>query len=233
MTDAAALELILNASLLVQIVMGILLMMSVFSWFLIARKRSVYSRARKRADKFEKLFWKGRDISSLYNSVSAPDYKPEAMESIFEAGYTEFVRLRKQGNVPTMDLVTGTQRAMRVSLMREVDHLESYLSALATIGSVSPYIGLFGTVWGIMSAFHALADVQQATIAMVAPGISEALIATAMGLFAAIPAVIAYNGFANQVDKLNTRYDNFMEEFTGILQRQSHQAIQAQQQAKT
>jgi len=216
------LDMILSASLLVQAVMLLLLLMSIYSWTLILRKRKALRRARQEADSFEGHFWKGRDLNQLYNRVTAHDYSPSGLENIFIAGYTEFARLRKQGKVPPMDMITATQRAMRVVLQREVEVLEYQLPVLATTGSVSPYIGLFGTVWGIMNSFHALGNVQQATLSMVAPGISEALVATAMGLFAAIPAVMAYNNYVTEIDRIAGRYDLFSDEFTNILQRQAH-----------
>jgi biopolymer transport protein TolQ len=202
--------------------MGLLLLLSIVSWFLIFRKRSVLGRARREAEAFEDRFWKGRDLNTLYNRVTARGYVPTGMELIFESGYTEFARLRRQQGMEPMALVEGAQRAMRVVFQREMDRLEHHLPTLATIGSVSPYIGLFGTVWGIMHSFHGLAEVQQATLQMVAPGISEALIATAMGLFAAIPAVMAYNGYASEIDRLGVRYDTFLDEFTSVLQRQAY-----------
>jgi len=221
-SDLSLLQLILNASLLVQMVMLLLLLISLYSWTLILRKSRFLKRARRNADDFEDRFWKGKDLNALYNRICSYEDEPSGMEGIFTAGYMEFVRLRKQPNITPSALLEGSQRAMRVALHREIDELEIDLGALATIGSVSPYIGLFGTVWGIMNSFQALGGVQQVTLAMVAPGISEALIATAMGLFAAIPAVIAYNHYSDNVERLITRYDTFLDEFTGILQRQAH-----------
>ena len=221
-TELAFIQIILDAGLLVQVVMITLILASLISWVVIFRKRSVLGRARKRATQFEDQFWRGRDLNSLYTRITKPDYQPAGMERIFEAGYTEFARLRKQAGINSLALLEGVQRAMRVALNREVEALEHNLSVLASIGSVSPYIGLFGTVWGIMHSFHALADVQQATLQMVAPGISEALIATALGLVAAIPAVLAYNLYVTDVDRLSGRYEAFVDEFTGILQRQTH-----------
>lgn len=221
-SDLSLLQLILNASLLVQMVMLLLLLISLYSWTLILRKSRFLKRARRNANEFEERFWKGKDLNALYNRICSYEEEPAGMEGIFTSGYMEFVRLRKQPNITPSALLEGTQRAMRVALHREIDELETDLGALATVGSVSPYIGLFGTVWGIMSSFHALGGVQQVTLAMVAPGISEALIATAMGLFAAIPAVMAYNHYTDNVERLITRYDTFLDEFTGILQRQAH-----------
>lgn len=220
--DMSFIELILNASLLVQMVMLLLLLMSLWSWFLIFRKRRCLRKARRQALRFEDSFWRGRDLSALYAQLSIQEEERRGLESIFGAGYNEFMRLRKQAAIPPLERVQGAQRAMRVALSREIDELDSNLNTLATIGSVSPYIGLFGTVWGIMHSFHSLADVQQATIQMVAPGISEALIATAMGLFAAIPAVMAYNNYVTEVERLAGRFAAFQDEFTSILQRQAH-----------
>jgi biopolymer transport protein TolQ len=222
--DTFFLDMFLRASPVVQLVMLLLLLLSLVSWGLIFRKRSVLRSARRGADDFEDRFWKGRDLNNLYTRISSRDYAPSGMETIFEAGYSEFARLRRQGGIAPMAVVEGSQRAMKVAMQREIEHLDHHLATLATIGSVSPYIGLFGTVWGIMHSFHSLGNVQQATLAMVAPGISEALAATAMGLFAAIPAVMAYNGYITEVERLNSRYDNFLDEFTSILHRQAHTA---------
>ena len=176
--------------------------------------------ATRRADNFEERFWSGTSLANLYQELS--ESEAAGMERLFEAGFSEFTRMQEQRKTSADRAVEGAERAMRISLTRETDQLEHHLSFLATVGSTSPYIGLFGTVWGIMTSFHALANVNQATIAMVAPGISEALIATAMGLFAAIPAVIAYNKYSNQVERLELRYENFKEEFSSILHRQAH-----------
>jgi len=219
--DLQVLQLILHASWMVKFVMLVLLAASVASWMIIFRKRALLKSAEKAADRFEERFWSGTDMSSLYNQVTHAGGVEPGMAKVFEAGFAEFSRLREQGRVSAERLVEGAERAMRITLTRETDHLEHHLAFLATVGSTSPYIGLFGTVWGIMTSFHALANVNQATIAMVAPGISEALIATAMGLFAAIPAVIAYNRFSNQVERLELRLDNFKEEFSSILNRQA------------
>lgn len=190
MAELSFVQLILNASLLVQMVMLLLVLISLFSWTLIIYKSRYLKKARRTANEFEDTFWKSRDLNALYNRITGSDKKSLGMEIIFTAGYVEFVRLRKQSNMTLSALIDGTQRAMRVTLHRQIDELDTHLSTLATVGSVSPYIGLFGTVWGIMSSFHALGGVQQVTLSMVAPGISEALVATAMGLFAAIPAVM-------------------------------------------
>ena len=216
------LDLVMQASWLVKGVMLILLLASVTSWVIIFRKRQALNRAEKEADTFEEKFWSGTDLTALYEGITTGHRKTDGMEKIFEAGFSEFLRMRQQGRMGPNAMVEGAQRAMRIALTRETEELEFRLNFLATVGSTSPYIGLFGTVWGIMTSFHQLASVNQATIAMVAPGISEALIATAMGLFAAIPAVIGFNRFSNQVDRLEVRYDNFKEEFSSILQRQAH-----------
>jgi biopolymer transport protein TolQ len=221
-SDLQVWQLILDASWMVKFVMLILLAASVASWMIIFRKRQILKDATKGANNFEERFWSGIDMAGLAAEISDSDGEVSGMERIFEAGFGEFTRMQSQGAMSPDRIVEGAERAMRISLTRETDELEHHLSFLATVGSTSPYIGLFGTVWGIMTSFHALANVNQATIAMVAPGISEALIATAMGLFAAIPAVIAYNKYSNQVERLELRYDNFKEEFSSILQRQSH-----------
>jgi biopolymer transport protein TolQ len=216
-------ELVLHASLPVQVVMVLLLAASVLSWFVIFRKMSAFARANGEADEFESRFWSGADLAQLYRSATERNRVVGGLEAIFEAGFREFTRLRQQ--MKTMDARTqleGAQRAMRATLARELDGLEANLELLANVGSTAPYVGLVGTVFGIMISFHGLATNKQATIASVAPGISEALIATAMGLFAAIPAVWAYNRFATRVERLAVRYESFAEEFASILQRQSH-----------
>ncbi|WMC09382.1 protein TolQ [Oceanimonas pelagia] len=217
--DISFIGLFLQASLLVKLVMLGLVGMSVLSWALIINRRKVLTSARADAEQFEDKFWSGADLSRLYHESNARRDSLAGMEQIFHAGFREFVRLQKQGR-PQDTILEGTYRTMRVALSREVDRLETNLSVLATIGSISPYIGLFGTVWGIMNAFIALSEIKQATLAMVAPGIAEALIATAMGLFAAIPAVIAYNRFSYQVERLENHLANFMDEFSTILNRQ-------------
>ena len=222
-TDLSLVALVLNASLPVQFVMVILGMASFVSWTMIFRKHVVIGRATRAADTFEDQFWSGIDLVEVFNRIDIRRAGANGMERIFHAGFKEFARLRGQKSVEARDILTGTERAMRIALGREVDYLEVNLSFLATVGSTSPYIGLFGTVWGIMNSFRALGNVQQATISMVAPGIAEALIATAMGLFAAIPAVIAYNRFAHDGERLHNRYDAFVDEFSTILQRQAHQ----------
>jgi biopolymer transport protein TolQ len=220
-TDLQVWQLLLQASWMVKGVMLILLMASLTSWMIIFRKRMALAAAEKGAEAFEERFWSGIDLTALYEKVSRST-SGDGLEQIFESGFKEFTRMREQGRMTPAVLVEAAQRGMRIALVRETDRLENHLSYLATVGSTSPYIGLFGTVWGIMTSFHQLANVNQATIAMVAPGISEALIATAMGLFAAIPAVIAYNRYSNQVERLETRYESFTEEFSSILQRQAH-----------
>ncbi len=214
--------LVARASIPVQIVMIILLTASVLSWVIIVIKSKILKAARKEADRFEDQFWSGINLSDLYQRVKR-HADQHGMTKIFEAGFTEYLRNHKRAVHNTEMVLSSVQRSMKVALAREEESLDSNLSMLATIGSISPYIGLFGTVWGIMRSFIALGAVQHASLSMVAPGIAEALIATAMGLFAAIPAVIAYNRYAEQVDRLSMTYENFAEEFATILQRQSHQ----------
>ncbi len=220
-SDLSIMTLLTEASLLVQLVMLLLLLISVLSWTVIFNKWKSLSRARRTTASFEDRFWSGGDLNRLYEQVSS-NGESSGMERIFVAGFKEFVRLRKQADAEPMAVIEGAQRMMRVKLNREADAMEDNLQFLATVGSTSPYVGLFGTVWGIMNSFHALGNVQQATLAMVAPGIAEALIATAMGLFAAIPAVVAYNRFRTDTERLVSNYDNFVDEFTSILQRQVH-----------
>lgn len=222
--DLSFISLITGASLVVQIVLALLLLVSLTSWTMIFRKWRGLRLARRAADAFEQRFWSGESLGALFKQISMRQQDPQGMERIFEAGFSEFARLRKQHSNDNRVVVEGAQRSMRVALSREVDALETHLSFLATVGSTSPYIGLFGTVWGIMNAFRGLANAHQATLAMVAPGISEALVATAMGLFAAIPAVLAYNRYAHDVERLLNHYDTFLEEFVTILQRQAHVA---------
>jgi biopolymer transport protein TolQ len=210
-------HLILQASFLVQLIMLMLLAASVVSWAVIIGKRRLLGRTRSDADAFEERFWSGGTLVDLYDKVRRSK-EDAGLISIFVSGYEEFTR-QQQHKVSSEDALASVQRAMRVAQAREVDRLDGGLAFLATVGSTSPYVGLFGTVWGIMTAFIAIGNVKQATIAMVAPGISEALIATAMGLFAAIPAVIAYNFFTNQVERLENRFNTFSEELIGILER--------------
>ena len=216
--DLSIIRMVLQASVPVQLVLALLAFASLMSWAIIFNKRMVIRRARREADQFETSFWSGGDLAQLYRTVESRG-RTTGMASIFELGFREFARLRQQGAVPVDQLLEGARRSMRVAQLKEIDRLEHSLSTLATVGSTSPYVGLFGTVWGIMSAFASLGNAQQATLAMVAPGISEALITTAIGLFAAIPAVIAFNRYADQVGRLEVRYDAFMEEFSSILQR--------------
>ena len=216
------LALILGASIPVKLVLGILIAASVASWFIIFRKKALIDRANDGADAFEERFWSGADLAGLFKDLTSAGERIAGSAAIFEAGFREFARLRQRRGVDSRALLEGAQRAMRVSSTREIDRLEQSLEFLANVGSISPYVGLFGTVWGIMIAFQGLANVKEATIAMVAPGISEALIATAMGLFAAIPAVWAYNRYSTKLERVNLRYDTFVEEFSSILARQTH-----------
>jgi biopolymer transport protein TolQ len=221
--DASLMNYFLHASLVVKCVMVILVTASIFSWTYILQRSFYLKDMNKSAGKFEQAFWSGEELSKLY-ADSRPQKAPlEGLEAIFYAGFKEFIRFRKQAGATVENIMDNTKRAMRVAQMREQDKLETHLPFLAIVGSTSPYVGLFGTVWGIMQAFRALANVQQATISMVAPGIAEALIATALGLFAAIPAVIAYNRFVTDIGKLMNRFNAFEEEFTNILVRQSLQ----------
>ncbi len=216
-------SLVTRASFLVQIVMMILLSASVLSWIIIGLKYKALNVAREEAIRFEDQFWSGINLSDLYQQVKRKASERRGIGRIFEMGFAEYIRTRKSKTNPEM-MLASVQRSMKVAVAREEDSLDSHLSLLATIGSISPYIGLFGTVWGIMRSFIALGAVEHASLAMVAPGIAEALIATAMGLFAAIPAVIAYNRYAEKVDRLSSTYENFAEEFATILQRQIHTA---------
>ena len=220
------LRLVAQASVPVQIVIGILLLASLNSWAIIFRKRSVIARVRREADRFESRFWSGDDLAQLYRTIESHG-GATGMAGIFEFGFREFARLRQQSGIDMEQLLEGSRRAMRVAQLKEVDRLEQSLATLATVGSTSPYVGLFGTVWGIMSAFSSLGNIQQVTLAQVAPGISEALVATAFGLFAAIPAVVAYNRFADQVTRIEIRFDAFIEEFSTILQRHAGRAAPA------
>ena len=213
-------SLISNASPVVQAVMLLLLGLSLMSWWHIFAKLFGLKHARLRTDSFESAFWSGADLNALHKQV-AGDAQGVGMEKIFEAGFNEFGKLRRQGVSDAGAITDGTRRAMRAAFQREVDKLDAHTSFLATVGSVSPYIGLLGTVWGIMNAFLGLGNVGQATLANVAPGIAEALVATAIGLFAAIPAVVAYNRFSHDIDRLAIRFESFVEEFSNILQRQS------------
>jgi biopolymer transport protein TolQ len=219
-------HLIANAGVLVQLVMLLLVAASVMSWALIFQRLQVFRKAKQAQQAFEDRFWSGMDLGQLYKEVSADPTPYSGMEAVFRAGFKEFSRLRQQSRDADA-VMEGAQRAMRVAFSREQERLETHLPFLATVGATSPYVGLFGTVWGIMNSFRGLAQVQQATLATVAPGISEALIATAMGLFAAIPAVIAYNRFAAMSDALLKNYETFAEEFSSILHRRVHNNDQA------
>lgn len=218
----SVIDLFLNASLIVQLIMVSLVVISFVSWAMILDRHRTLKQVSTSSSKFEDRFWSGIDLSKLYNELGARRIPPSGMELVFMAGYREFVRLRNQKGTSPGAVMEGAHRAMRVAHSREIDKLEVNLAFLATVGSTTPYVGLFGTVWGIMNSFIALGSVKQATLAMVAPGIAEALIATAMGLFAAIPAVIAFNKFNSTVQKIENQYDNFVEEFSGILHRKAH-----------
>jgi biopolymer transport protein TolQ len=213
--------LIANASFVVKFVLILLLFVSFMSWMYIFQKWFSIRRAERQTEKFEREFWSGNDLQALYQGAVNNRHTIGSLERIFEAGFREFAKLRGQRGTDPSDMVDGARRAMRATFQRELDFLERRLSFLASTGSVSPYVGLFGTVWGIMHAFRSLANVQQATLAQVAPGIAEALVATAIGLFAAIPAVVAYNRYAHEVERLATRFESFMEEFSNILHRQA------------
>ena len=221
-------SLIAGASILVQAIMLLLLAASVISWVFIIRRATILSRAKIESEVFEEQFWSGVDLNSLYregNARAADGLEIGGLEGIFRAGFKEFSRLSQQVGADAEAVMTGAQRAMRVATTKEEEMLETNLPFLATVASASPYVGLFGTVWGIMNSFRGLANVHQATLSVVAPGIAEALIATAMGLFAAIPAVIAYNHFATKVESLVTGYETFAEEFASILHRQAHLGV--------
>jgi biopolymer transport protein TolQ len=217
-TDLSIIRLILDASPFVQLIMAGLLFLSIASWAVIIDKGRVLKRAIAAAQEFEASFWSGVDLSSLYREMARAETTPQGMAGIFEAGFREFGKLRQAGLTPEQ-IIEGSRRAMRVSHLREMDRLEHNLAFLATVSNTSPYIGLLGTVWGIMSSFQAIGGMQSATISVVAPYISEALFATAMGLIAAIPAGIAYNRYADRVGRLEVRYDTFMEELSAIFQR--------------
>lgn len=217
--DQTILRLILEASLIVKVVMGILVFASLSSWTLMLIKSGQLRKAQKKLDVFEDRFWSGISLNKFYSDLSQRTDR-EGMAAIFFNGYHEYARLNQGATPRTLPVVDTAARAMRVAETREIDKLEQNLSFLATVGSTSPYIGLFGTVWGIMNSFISLSEMQQATLAVVAPGIAEALIATAIGLFAAIPAVIAYNRYTDKVDRIAVRYENFREEFTSLLERQ-------------
>jgi biopolymer transport protein TolQ len=226
--DLSFLSLISNASMLVQLVMALLLLVSIMSWTYIFRKMFAIKSAQTQTEDFERAFWSGGNLNALYEEATSNRRRSSgnsgALERIFESGMGEFIKGKAtfagKGTVDPGSMIDGARRAMRAAYQREMDALESHLAFLASVGSVSPYVGLFGTVWGIMNAFRGLANVQQATLAAVAPGIAEALIATAIGLFAAIPAVVAYNRYSHDIDRLAIRFESFIEEFSNILQRQ-------------
>ncbi len=216
--DLSIINLVLHASLVVQLVMGGLMLTSMASWTVIFNKLFGLAKVRSGNDEFEREFWSGKNLNDLYNDALRRT-QTSPMERIFASGMREFLKSRERGLGDGTAVLDGARRAMRASFQRELDAIESNLSFLASVGSVSPYVGLFGTVWGIMSAFIGLSNVQQASLASVAPGIAEALVATAIGLFAAIPAVIAYNRYARDIDRIAIQFETFIEEFSNILQR--------------
>ncbi len=219
--ELSIVTMVANASLLVQVVMGLLLFVSLGSWTTIFRKWFQIRDARNATDRFEGDFWKDRDLGALFQQVRDGKRESGSLARIFESGMAEFIKTRQQKPGDVQAMLDGARRSMRAAYQREMDALEANLAFLASTGSVSPYVGLFGTVWGIMNAFRGLANVHQATLASVAPGIAEALVATAIGLFAAIPAVVAYNRFSHDIDRLAVRFDTFVDEFLNILQRQA------------
>jgi biopolymer transport protein TolQ len=219
--DLDILTLIANASIVVKVVLVLLFAVSFMSWMFIFQKWFSIRRASAQTDKFEREFWSGNDLNALYQGAVNNRHSIGSLERVFEAGFREFAKLRGQRGTDPSDMVDGARRAMRATFQREMDFLERHLAFLASAGSVSPYVGLFGTVWGIMHSFRSLANVQQATLAQVAPGIAEALVATAIGLFAAIPAVVAYNRYSHDIERLANRFESFMEEFSNILHRQA------------
>ncbi|MDX1352880.1 MAG: protein TolQ [Thiomicrorhabdus sp.] len=226
MNDSDLIEIVLSASPVVQAVMVLLAAMSLAAWAVAFAKSYQIKKATREAKAFEKMFWETQELSSLYHSVETDRAAAAGLALVFADGFKEFARLKQQGVADAADLISGAQRTMKIAFSKQADSLEHHLSLLATVGSSAPYIGLFGTVWGVMHAFQSLGDVQHATLAAVAPGISEALIATAIGLFAAIPAVIAYNRLTTRVDRLLSEYENFAEGFLTILQRQAHSFAQ-------
>ncbi|MFC3108231.1 protein TolQ [Undibacterium arcticum] len=223
--DLSFLSLITNASVIVQLILALLLGVSLTSWTYIFRKMFTIKSARIQTEEFERTFWSGGNLHALYQNATSNRHKNGALERIFESGMAEFIKVK--ATYPNKDaadqgaMLDGARRAMRAAYQREMDRLDAHLAFLASVGSVSPYVGLFGTVWGIMNAFRGLSNVQQATLAAVAPGIAEALVATAIGLFAAIPAVVAYNRFTHDIDRLSIRFESFVEEFSNILHRQA------------
>ena len=219
--DLSLLHLVTGASVPVQLVMLLLVMLSLWSWWLIFYKGATLKRAAKQNAAFDDAFWQGSDLNQLYQRISEGREKQGPQADVFATGFREFIKQKRQAATSREAVVDGTRRALKAATQREMDALEHQLPGLATVASVSPYIGLLGTVWGIMNSFRGLASVGQATLAQVAPGIAEALIATAIGLFAAIPAVVAYNRFQAQLDRINTQLETFAEEFLNILQRQA------------
>ena len=217
--DLSILHLVLNASIVVQLVMALLVGVSITSWAAIFRKLFSLKRVKSLNDEFEREFWSGTSLNDLFAAAAQNARQSGPMERIFASGMREYQKLRERRITDTSTLLDGARRAMRASYQRELDEVESNLSFLASVGSVSPYVGLFGTVWGIMHAFTGLAALTQVTLATVAPGIAEALVATAIGLFAAIPAVVAYNNFARDIDRVAIKLETFIEEFSNILQR--------------
>ena len=224
MNDSDLIEIVLSASPVVKTVMILLAAMSVAVWAVAFAKSYQVRKVMRETKAFEKTFWSTQELSGLYQTIENDRAAASGLALVFADGFKEFARLKQQGVVEATDLISGAQRTMKIAFSKQADHLENHLSLLATVGSSAPYIGLFGTVWGVMHAFQSLGDVQHATLAAVAPGISEALIATAIGLFAAIPAVISYNRLTNRVDRLLGEYENFADGFLTILQRQAHSA---------
>ena len=218
------LDLVLNASVVVQVVMGLLILASLTSWVMIFQRGFALSSIRRQATDFESEFWSGKDLGQLYVELDIENADVIGLESIFASGFKEFSRAGQQDGADQERVMQNVQRAMRVALVREEERLETHLSFLATVGSTSPYVGLFGTVWGIMNSFRGLATVNQASLSVVAPGISEALVATAIGLFAAIPAVIAYNRYVAYVEVIMNRFEAFSDEFSSILYRAIHKS---------
>lgn len=223
--DSSFLSYFMNAGLVVKLVLILLVSASIISWTYILQRGFYLKSMRNAIESFENVFWAGGDLGELYTHTLRNKAHIQGIEVIFQAGFKEFLRLQKQVGLSAEAMLESAKRAMRVAAMREQDKMEVHLPMIATVGSISPYVGLFGTVWGIMISFRALATVQQATISMVAPGIAEALIATAMGLFAAIPAVIAYNRYATDIGRLLNRFDSFQDEFANILFRQTQQNL--------
>jgi biopolymer transport protein TolQ len=223
--DSSFLTYFVNAGLVVKLVLLLLVLASITSWTYIVQRAFYLRDTRNDTTEFETTFWSGGDLSKLYTDTTKRQTDLQGIEAIFHAGFKEFLRLHKQAGVSAENVMENARRAMRGAQIREQDKLEMHLPVLATVGSISPYVGLFGTVWGLMLSFRALATVQQATISMVAPGIAEALIATAMGLFAAIPAVIAYNRYSNEINRLLNRFDMFQDEFANILFRQAQLSL--------